>query len=413
MTVSKISKKERLLIGDWTLDVGARQLSKGNRIKTLRPKTATLLLALARTAPQPVSRDDLLAQVWPDVWVSDESLTGAVAELRRAFGQFGRRTGPVETVQKLGYRLTLPAVQTHQIVPNTTKIEKTRSLDFIEARLACNEARVIREKHGEWAANAALELCQEAARMAPDFAMIQAEFALSAADCRLYAPEGFDDLTAAFAAADTAVQLRPDQAAGYMARGALFDAAGDMGAACANYSQAILIDPTDAECHLLLARALYAGGDMVRAARVADVAATLKPTDYRPLYLAAGALAAIGDRAGGIKAAKQGLMRLRKYDMQDPSEERAQNIKGSLLARAGRLVEAVDAMSKYEKSGGRVTYYNVATLGWAGEVDTALDRLEETIEGGFRNIRWAWRDPALAPLRRESRFAKMLSGFAT
>lgn len=411
MDTARNTSTDRLVIGAWTFDVALRQLSFGDEMVTLRPKTAALLWSLAQAAPQPVCRDDLLSQVWPDVWVNDESLTRAVAELRRAFGQSGRGTGPVETVQKTGYRLALPAISAARSAPSRSSMDKGCPFNVIEARLTCDEARMIRERHGEWAANAALELCAEAVKMAPDFALIQAEYALSAADCRLYAPEGFNDLHQAFAAADKAISLRPDLAVGHMARGALCDAAGDMAGACSNFSQAILLDPADAECHLLLARALYAGGDMARAARVARVAAALKPHDYRPHYLAAGARAAIGDLAGGIRAAKKGLSRLSEYDLHDPAEQRAQNIKSSLLARAGRSSEAIDDLAAYEQHGGRVTYYNVATLGWAGEVSAGLYRLEQAIDGGFRNIRWARRDPALASLRRDRRFERLLGAF--
>lgn len=411
MDAARNTSINRLVIGPWTFDVALRRLSCGKDRVTLRPKTAALLETLAQVAPQPVSRDDLLTRVWPDVCVGDESLTRAVAELRQAFGQSGRGSGPIKTVQKTGYRLALSAVADTPHIQSITRLDKDHSLNVIEARLTCDEARMIREKYGEWAANKALELCAEAARMAPEFPLIQAEYALSAADCRLYAPEGFDDLQHAIAAADRAIALRPDLAIGHMARGALCDAAGDMAGACRNFSQAILLDPKDAECHLLLARALYAGGDMARAARVAKVAATLKPYDYRPHYLAAGARVESGDIAGSIRAAEKGLSRLAKYDLHDPAELRAQNIKSSLLARAGRRSDAIEALEQYEKGGGRVTYYNVATLGWVGEVSAGLERLEQAIDGGFRNIRWARRDPALASLRRDRRFEKLLSAF--
>jgi hypothetical protein len=39
----------------------------------------------------------------------------------------------------------------------------------------------------------------------------------------------------------------------------------------------------------------------------------------------------------------------------------------------------------------------------------ALDRLEETVEAGYRDFRWARNDPALAKLRRERRFQRLTS----
>lgn len=408
MNTARDAAKESLIIGPWTYDVALRRLVRGADVVRLRPKTAALLLILARAAPQPVSRDDLLSRVWPDVYVSDESLTAAVADLRRAFGQKGRAKGPIETVQKAGYRLCTP--QNRLSTPARAPQNRNQPLNVIDARLACQAARDIRQKQGEWAAAQALSLCAQAVQMAPDMALIQAEYALSAADCRLYAPEGFDDLGRAFEGADTAIALRPDSPTGHMARGALCDAAGDMTGALRSYAAAVQRDPTDAECHLLLARALYAGGDMARAAQMAGIAAALAPQDYRPPYLMAGARAALGDTAGSVRAAETGLARLATFDLQDPAEQRAQNIKGSLLARAGRPAAALDALTAHERSGGRVTYYNAATLGWAGEVSAALDRLEQAFDGGFRHLRWARCDPALAALRKERRFKRLLAG---
>ncbi|WP_447729609.1 winged helix-turn-helix domain-containing protein [Pseudoxanthomonas suwonensis] len=55
-----------------------------------------------------VSREQLLGRVWPDTLPTDDVLTQAVAQLRRAFGS-GREAPPyIETIAKAGYRLLVP-----------------------------------------------------------------------------------------------------------------------------------------------------------------------------------------------------------------------------------------------------------------------------------------------------------------
>ena len=75
----------------------------------IRPKSMAVLEALAEAQGAVVSRDALLAAVWPEAVVSDESLTRCVADLRQAMGDSGRSPRYVETVPKRGYRL-IPGV---------------------------------------------------------------------------------------------------------------------------------------------------------------------------------------------------------------------------------------------------------------------------------------------------------------
>lgn len=52
----------------------------------LRPKAADLLHHLLRHATQVVGRDALMDAVWPDVSVTDDSITQCLTEIRRALG---------------------------------------------------------------------------------------------------------------------------------------------------------------------------------------------------------------------------------------------------------------------------------------------------------------------------------------
>src|SRR5688572_5435863 len=67
-----------------------------------------VLQALAETPGEVVTREQLVARVWPDVFVSDDVLHRAIRELRKAFGDDTAKPAYVETIRKRGYRLIAP-----------------------------------------------------------------------------------------------------------------------------------------------------------------------------------------------------------------------------------------------------------------------------------------------------------------
>lgn len=69
--------------------------------RTLRPKSYALLLFLLENAGRLVDRDRILAAVWPGVFVTDDSITQCVGEVRRALGEEG--AGLLRTVPRRGY----------------------------------------------------------------------------------------------------------------------------------------------------------------------------------------------------------------------------------------------------------------------------------------------------------------------
>lgn len=68
-----------------------------------------VLLRLAAADGHVVSRESLLADVWPNVIVSDTALSRCIYQLRKVLGEVsGADTSPVETLPKRGYRLAWP-----------------------------------------------------------------------------------------------------------------------------------------------------------------------------------------------------------------------------------------------------------------------------------------------------------------
>jgi DNA-binding winged helix-turn-helix (wHTH) protein len=110
MPVSETSREERdaLRIAGWLVDSAARQLTRGDECRRLEPRVMELLLRLADEPARVVSRSDLLADVWGDVFVGDDAVSAAVIKLRKAFGDNARSPFVIETVAKSGYRLVAP-----------------------------------------------------------------------------------------------------------------------------------------------------------------------------------------------------------------------------------------------------------------------------------------------------------------
>jgi TolB-like protein/DNA-binding winged helix-turn-helix (wHTH) protein len=71
----------------------------------LQPKVMDVLVCLAARANEPVTRDELLKEVWGEHAVSDEPLTHAIGELRRALQDDRGHPKYIKTIPKRGYRL--------------------------------------------------------------------------------------------------------------------------------------------------------------------------------------------------------------------------------------------------------------------------------------------------------------------
>ena len=92
------------VFGDCTLDTRRYELRRvGTRIP-LRPKVFRVLVYLIEQRDRVVSRDEVLAQVWTNQYVGDETLTSCVKVARRAIGDTGRTQRVIQTVHSRGLR---------------------------------------------------------------------------------------------------------------------------------------------------------------------------------------------------------------------------------------------------------------------------------------------------------------------
>jgi len=79
----------------------------------LEPKVMDVLGVLSRNQGRVVTRDELMDAVWPNVVVTEHTLSRCIYRLRTELGNIGRQPGesdfnPIETLPKRGYRLLAP-----------------------------------------------------------------------------------------------------------------------------------------------------------------------------------------------------------------------------------------------------------------------------------------------------------------
>lgn len=94
--------------GDLLIDVGRQRVMRDERTIALPKLSFDLLVALARAAPNLVSSEALLRQVWPRVVVGPETLNQRVKLVRDALGDDSRHPRYVEGLRGRGYRLIPP-----------------------------------------------------------------------------------------------------------------------------------------------------------------------------------------------------------------------------------------------------------------------------------------------------------------
>jgi len=105
MAVPRIREVYRF--GPFQLDVTERQLTRKGRTVALRAKVFDTLVALVRRPGQLLTREALIAAVWPDTIVEEGNLSHNVSALRKALGDDGGELF-VATIPRSGYRFVHP-----------------------------------------------------------------------------------------------------------------------------------------------------------------------------------------------------------------------------------------------------------------------------------------------------------------
>ena len=88
----------------FAVDLGQRLLLVGDRPLPLTPKAFDTLAALVQAPGQVLTKEELLARIWPDSFVEDGILSQNIYTLRKVLAAAGGASRYIETVPRRGYR---------------------------------------------------------------------------------------------------------------------------------------------------------------------------------------------------------------------------------------------------------------------------------------------------------------------
>src|SRR6476620_3457785 len=103
-----VPESDWLRVGECLVDVPRREVRCGDEPRRITVKSMQVLLVLVAHAGKVVSREALLEWVWADTMPTDDVLTQAITQLRKAFGDDRGAPRYLETIAKGGYRLLAP-----------------------------------------------------------------------------------------------------------------------------------------------------------------------------------------------------------------------------------------------------------------------------------------------------------------
>ena len=95
--------------GRFTLDPNMASLCRDGRQLAVRPKSFDVLVYLARNPGRVVSKDELMEAVWPNIFVTDNSLVQCISDIRAALDDEAQAI--LKTVARRGYLFAAPVAE--------------------------------------------------------------------------------------------------------------------------------------------------------------------------------------------------------------------------------------------------------------------------------------------------------------
>jgi len=100
----------KIRFGEFEMDTAAGELRKSGQLVSLPPQPFKVLALLARRAGQPITREEIRAEIWGDQTVVDfeRGLNFAINKIRSALGDSAESPTFIQTLPRRGYRFVCP-----------------------------------------------------------------------------------------------------------------------------------------------------------------------------------------------------------------------------------------------------------------------------------------------------------------
>ncbi len=210
-----------------------------------------------------------------------------------------------------------------------------------------------------------------------------------------------------------AVEIAPHLGETHASRGMVLSLWGEDREAEREFEVALELSPRHYEAYYLYAvHHGYLKGDLERAAKLFERASRVRPSDYEPALLQGAFCRGAGLDEDARAAYRRGLRLARRHLELNPDDGRAIYLAANATVALGEkergLAEATRALA-LEPAPSAVLLFNLAAVhSLAGEIQGALDYIEEAVLAGYRQREPIENDPDLQALRAEPRFLSLL-----
>lgn len=432
--------------GEFQLDVAERTLERreGRERIVISEKAFRTLVHLLRHSGALVTKDAILATVWPGVFVEDGNIGKVIHTLRCALGDRRRERAYIETVAKHGYRFIAEVTRVGERAAAGAAVQgRSPAYDlYIRGTIKADSENVDD-------ADEAITLLETAVGLDPACAVAYAQLA-RAYNTRAFKftsqSEGRRLRENADVALAKALDLDPNLAAAHFARGLILwtKAKGFPHAqAIRSFKKALTLEPDADETHHQLSMVYSHVGLLDEALAHVERAIDLNPNNTMARFRVGvyrawqcrfeEALAVLKTVPPDVSRFLVERVRAEVYvQLGDLDKARAivdeylaghpddvggslTGVRALLLAKGGEARRARNAIARAIALGSGFghfhhTAYNIAAAYAAlGEPDHALQWLESAADDGFPCYPCYERDPNLDGLRRHPRFIDLMS----
>jgi adenylate cyclase len=223
----------------------------------------------------------------------------------------------------------------------------------------------------------------------------------------LFFTGGDESRSTAKEAADTALQLAPNNSGSYVARAYAHLANERFSDAEADFLKAIDLDPLQVRAYHYLGRAAQHQGHTQRALKYFDKSVEMDPDDYESALLILSNYHKMDDPEGARRSARIGVERAQRHMADYPNNPRPYYLGAAGLITLGETEQALEWAQRAEALApdDSATRYNLACIyALLGEPEKALDSLENSITSSS----WIENDPELDSLRDHPRYKAII-----
>ncbi|HEV2492748.1 MAG TPA: protein kinase [Terriglobia bacterium] len=220
------------------------------------------------------------------------------------------------------------------------------------------------------------------------------------------------NLKEADAASRKAVELDPDLAEAHASRGLAISMRKQYDEAVKEFEIAIRLNPKLFEAYYFFARARLAQGKLAEAAQLFEQASQVNPEDYQSVALLAMVYKGLNRLTDSQAAYRRSLLIIEKHLELHPDDARALYLGAGSLCQLGERAKSEEwlARARRMEPDDPGVLYNVA-CGYSllGNVENAIECLEQAVDLGFAFKEWIQHDADLNPLRSHPRFQALLT----